>query len=271
MPVLQDITLGRYVPARSVLHALDPRTKLVASILLMAAVLATPGFAALGSFCVLLAVCALLSKLPLALVLRNLRPFIWLFAFTFLLHAVMTPGHVVAAIPWVGVTATREGMCTGAFFALRLAAVIVTASLLTLTTAPLDLTAGLERLLNPFRRIGVPAHELAMMVTIALRFIPVLVEEAERLRKAQLARGADFGGGLVRRVRQLIPLLVPLFVSAFDRADRLALAMESRCYRGGEGRTSYNELRFGTGDLVAGVAAGIAVLGITMVPRLLAR
>ena len=144
-------------------------------------------------------------------------------------------------------------------FSVRLAVVVSLASLLTLTTSPIEITDGLERLLNPLRRFGFPAHELAMMVTIALRFIPVLIEEAERLHKAQLARGADFSGGPIRRVRQLMPLLVPLFLSAFARADRLAIAMESRCYRGGVSRTSYRVLQLRRRDLHAAVAVGTIV------------
>ncbi len=262
MPALTDVTLGRYVPADSILHRLDPRTKLVSSVALMAAVLSVPGFRALGAFGVLLAAAIALSRLPAVLVWRNLRPFVWLFALTVILHALLTPGTWLGTVPLLGWRVSREGLAAGAFYTLRLAAVITTASLFTLTTAPLELTSGLERLLKPFGRLGLPAHELAMMITIALRFIPVLVDEAERLRRAQLARGADFSGGLLRRTRQLVPLLVPLFVSAFERADRLALAMESRCYRGGEGRTSYHDLRFHRRDLWVGLATAAGVAGI---------
>jgi energy-coupling factor transport system permease protein len=268
VPALKDITLGRFIAADSHIHRLDPRTKLISCIVLMSAALASPGFAPLVAFCALLATGLALSRLPPGLFLRNLRPFVWLFLFTVGLHALLTPGATLVTIPGLDWPITREGLATGGFYALRLAAVITTASLLTLTTAPLELTGGLERLLMPFRRIGLPAHELAMMITIALRFIPVLIEEAERLRKAQLARGADFSGGPVRRARQLVPLLVPLFISAFDRADRLALAMESRCYSGGDGRTSYTELRFESRDLFAAAITLATLLGITMVPHL---
>ncbi len=271
MPALRNLTLGRYVPTASVVHGLDPRTKLLASIGLMVSVLATPNLPVLGLYFGFLAVSTRASRLPAAMLLRNLQAFTWLFLFTIIMHALMTPGTVLLAFPWWNLTVTREGAHGGLFYGLRLAAVIVTASLLTLTTAPLELTGGLERLLGPLRRIGVPAHDLALMITIALRFIPVLIDEAERLRKAQLARGADFGGGPLRRARQMIPLLAPLFISAFDRADRLALAMESRCYRGGEGRTSYHELRFRRHDLLAALIATMIGLGITIVPRLLHR
>jgi energy-coupling factor transport system permease protein len=208
-----------------------------------------------------------LSGLPLPFVLKNLRPFIWLFFFTFSMHALLTSGRVLWTVPYLDLEITAQGLALGAFFSLRLAVVIVAASLMTLTTAPMELTGGLERLLGPLRRFRFPVHELAMMVTISLRFIPVLIDEAERLHKAQLARGADFSGGPIRRARSLIPLLVPLFVSAFDRADRLALAMESRCYRGGDRRTSFHELAFARRDLLAGLAVLVAVLAIAVLPR----
>ena len=266
MAFLQDITLGRCVRAESPIHRLDPRTKFLSALALMIAALSSPHIPPLLLFCTFLGVAIPLSGLPPALALKNLRPFIWLFFFTFALHALLTPGQLLWPIPYTDLAITREGLIRGAFFTLRLAAVVVTAALMTLTTAPLELTEGLERLLNPLRRFGFPAHELAMMVTISLRFIPVLIDEAERLRKAQLARGADFSGGPIRRARSLIPLLVPLFISAFDRADRLALAMESRCYRGGIDRTSYHELRFARRDLIAGLTVVAVVAAIRTLP-----
>ncbi len=268
MAFLQDITLGKYFPADSFVHRLDPRTKFLSTLTLMIAVLATPGFAPLVLFCAFLAIAIALSGLPTALILRNLRPFLYLFGFTFGLHALLTPGHTLWLVPYLDLAITREGLERGAFFSLRLATVITAASLMTLTTSPMELTGGLERLLNPLRRFGFPVHELAMMVTISLRFIPVLVDEAERLRKAQLARGADFSGGPIRRARSLVPLLVPLFVSAFDRADRLAMAMESRCYRGGIERTSFHEFAFIRGDLFTGLAVAATALTIAVLPRL---
>ena len=163
-------------------------------------------------------------------------------------------------VPWLDLQTTQEGLESAALFTLRLATLVTAAALLTLTTSPLELTDGLERLLRPLRRLRVPSHELAMMISIALRFIPVLAEEAERLQKAQMSRGAEFGGGPVRRARKLVPLLLPLFVSAFARADRLAVAMEARGYRG-EGRTSYRQLRLGRLDAAAGaVSAAVAAL-----------
>jgi energy-coupling factor transport system permease protein len=175
------------------------------------------------------------------------------------MHGLMSPGAVILRLPLTDLGFSYEGLHFGAFFSLRLAVVVSLASLLTLTTSPIEITDGLERLLGPLRRFGFPAHELAMMVTIALRFIPVLIEEAERLHKAQLARGADFSGGPIRRVRQLLPLLVPLFLAAFARADRLAIAMESRCYRGGKGRTSYRVLELDRRDFRAAITVAVII------------
>ena len=265
MIALKDIALGKYVAVDSPVHRLDPRTKLLAAIALMVTVVRCDELPALTLFTVFVVLSARFARLPLGLLARNLRPFLWLFAFTLIMHGLMTPGAVVWRLPLTDLDVTGEGLRFGGFFSLRLAVVISLAALLTLTTAPLELTDGLERLLNPLRRFGFPAHELAMMVTIALRFIPVLIEEAERLYRAQLARGADFSGGPIRRTRQLIPLLIPLFLAAFARADRLGVAMESRCYRGGEGRTSYRVLRLGRGDLIAALAVtavAAAAMGI---------
>lgn len=259
MSLLGNIALGKYVAGSSALHRLDPRTKLVAAVALMTAALTArcvPPVLAFGAF---VGVAAALSRLPPSLLLRNLRSFAWLLAVTALLHALMTPGHLLWHLPWLGVKVTREGVDAAVLFSLRLAAVVTTAALLTLTTSPLELTDGLESLLRPLRRVGVPAHELAMTVSIALRFIPVLAEEADRIRKAQIARGAEFGGGPVARARKLVPLLVPLFLSAFERADRLAVAMEARGYRGGEGRTHYRQLRLGRLDAVAALVTGLAI------------
>jgi len=251
MPLLGDIALGKYVPGSSILHGLDPRTKLLAVMLWMTAALASHGVAPSATFCVFIIAAACLSRLPGSLFLKNLRSFLWLLMMTVLLHAFMTPGNLLWHVPWLDLNITHEGLQAAAIFTLRLGAVVTTAALLTLTTSPLELTDGIERLLRPFRRIGVPAHELAMMVSIALRFIPVLAEEAERLQKAQMARGAEFSGHPVARARKLVPLLVPLFLSAFARADRLAIAMEARGYRGGQGRTQYRQLSYRTGDAVA--------------------
>lgn len=266
MAFLQDITLGRYVALDSPVHRLDPRTKLIASLTLMIVALSARSFVPLLTFAVFQLVAIALTRLSYRLVLGNLKPFIWLFTFTFGLHSLLTPGHAVFLLPLSEHAVTAEGLHLGAFFVVRLAAVIVAASLLTLTTSPMQLTGGLERLFRPLQRFGFPAGDLAMMISIALRFIPVLVDEAERLRKAQLARGADFGGNPLRRIKNLIPLLAPLFVSAFDRADRLALAMESRCYQGSAERTHYHVLRLGRADGLAALIA-LGLIGLILYQR----
>lgn len=266
MPILRDIALGRYVAVESPVHRLDPRTKFLAVMALMVGTVTTTQWAPAALVAAAVLAGAAVAHLPLRLVLRNLIPFVWLFAFTFFLHAVMTPGQVVWRLPVADVPFTDAGLRLGTLFTVRLAAVVTTAALLTLTTAPMEITDGLERLLSPLRRFGFPAHELAMMVSIALRFIPVLVEEAERLHRAQVSRGADFSGGPIARARKLVPLLVPLFIAAFARADRLALAMESRCYRGGEGRTSYRQLCFAWRDLAAAALTALLLGLVVLVP-----
>ncbi len=258
MSYLSSITFGRYVPTGSVVHRLDARTKLISALALLSANVSGQSLAPLAGMFLLVFAVAGLAHLRLTLVLSNLRPMAWLLALTVLLNAVLTPGRGEA----FGGAFTEEGVRQGLFLALRLTGLVLTASLLTLTTSPLDLADGMERLLRPAKRVGVPAHELAMTMTIALRFVPTLAEEAERLRRAQLSRGADIEGGLLRRIRGLTSLLVPLFLSAFRRADRLAVAMEARCYRGEEGRTHYAQAGFRGIDAVAAVAVALAVAGM---------
>lgn len=261
MVSLSDITFGQYLPTGSVVHRLDPRTKLlvVFGLMVMIFVLKSPSFYLL--LALLLVIAAALSRLPAHLILRNLRAFLWLFLITFGIHLFTTQGGSIPPFPMWKVDITYEGLENGLFFSCRLALLILMATLLMLTTSPMELTDGIERSLSPFKRLGLPVHELAMMMVIALRFIPVLIEEADRLRKAQLARGASFRGNLIKRAKSLIPLLVPLFLSAFRRADELALAMEARCYRGGEGRTSFNQLRLNWRDYLAICVAGIVGFG----------
>ncbi|MBC7187056.1 MAG: energy-coupling factor transporter transmembrane protein EcfT [Calditrichaeota bacterium] len=259
--MLQDITLGRYYPVDSVVHRLDPRTKLVASVLLMIGLLLTDAPAVTAIWGMLTFAVVLAGRLPLPLVLRNLRAFVWLFLLTMIVHSFFTAGSVWAKLPLVGWTLTREGVRNGLLYSFRLAVLVVMAALLTLTTSPIEITDGLERLMRPMRRVGVPVHELAMMMSLALRFVPTLLEEADRLQKAQVSRGASFEGNVVQRVRSVLPLIVPLFVSSFRRADELALAMDARCYRGGEGRTCYQLLRLQPIDYVAmAVSAGLVAL-----------
>jgi len=260
--VLTDITLGQFFPGSSFVHRLDPRTKLVGTILFVTAIFLAESRVAYGLLTAFTVLAIALSGVPVRLVLRSIRPLWLIILITVLIHVFTTPGTVIYALG--PLTATVEGVRQGALMASRLVFLIVMSSLLTFTTSPIVLTDGIERLLNPFRRVGLPAHELAMMMTIALRFIPTLLEETDRIMKAQMARGADFtSGNILRRARNMVPLLVPLFINAFRRADELAVAMEARCYRGGETRTRMKELRLAARDGVAfaAVLALLALLG----------
>jgi energy-coupling factor transport system permease protein len=209
---------------------------------------------------IFIAIASLLSGISVKYMLRGLRPLIVIIMLTFVLNLFMVKGRVIYEVGPLNVT--YEGLYQGAFMVLRLVLLIVGTSLLTLTTSPITLTDGIESLLKPFSKVGVPAHELAMMMTIALRFIPTLMEETDKIMKAQMARGADFSSGnMVKRAQSLVPLLVPLFISAFRRADDLAMAMESRCYRGGENRTRMKTLKMTRGDVFAFVATGFLAAG----------
>ncbi len=259
--MLRGVIIGQYYAADSPIHRLDPRTKIGVIFLFIVVLFVANsfvGFAIMGAFA-LLAIG--LSRVPPRMILRGLRPILFILAFTLVLHLFMTKGEPLFRLG--PLTATWQGLWQGAFIATRLVILIATTSLLTLTTSPIALTDGLERLLMPFSRLGVPAHELAMMMTIALRFIPTLLEEAEKVMKAQMARGADFSSGsLLQRARSLVPLLVPLFVGAFRRADELAMAMEARCYRGGKDRTRMRQLRTGGIDYLAMASTSLVVMTV---------
>jgi energy-coupling factor transport system permease protein len=248
MAFLNDISLGQYFPQDSFFHRLDPRTKLIAVLCLMTGLLISFKPAVLLLFVLMTAVMVWSSRLPVLLVLRNLRPFIWLFLFTLLVHVFWTDGKVIAHVPFIHAAITAEGISLGVIYSIRLALLIVIAALLTLSTSPVELTDALERLLNPLRRFRAPVHEIVMMLTLSLRFIPTLLEEAQRIKNAQLSRGVSFDGRLLQRAKNVVPLILPLFFSAFRRVDELAMAMDSRCYTGGEGRTSFRRLTFKTAD-----------------------
>ena len=242
MSMIKSITIGQYLPGSSPIHRLDPRLKIIALIVYIITIFFIRTFAGFGAAFLFTAFLLLISRLPLRYIIRGLRPVLFLVVFTILLHFFMTKGGEV----WLRLgplTIESAGVRLGIFMSLRLLFLVVTTSLLTLTTSPIALTDGIEYLLKPFKRVGLPAHEIAMMMTIALRFIPTLMEESQKIMKAQMARGADFeSGGLIKRGRSMAPLLVPLFISAFRRADDLAVAMEARCYRGGEKRTRMKEM-----------------------------
>ncbi|MEW6243243.1 MAG: energy-coupling factor transporter transmembrane protein EcfT [Bacillota bacterium] len=262
--MIRNIALGQYYPADSPLHRMDPRTKILIITVFIIILFITRGFLGYALLAALSVSSIMVSRVPVKLIYRSLRPIVFILVFTVLLHLFMTKGEVLFRIG--PLTATWEGARQGAFMATRLVLLIMTTSLLTLTTSPIALTDGLELLLKPFARLGVPAHELAMMMTIALRFIPTLLEEAEKIMKAQMARGADFqSGNVVARAKSLVPLLVPLFVSAFRRADELAMAMEARCYRGGEKRTRMKELTLTTVDWIATAVFAAFVVGSLVV------
>lgn len=248
--MLRSVTIGQHIPGDSLIHRLDPRTKIVSAIALIVLLFVVKGFVGYGLVALGIALVVRTSKIPVRFVLRGVRPLLVILAFTLTLHLFMTEGRVIFQLWFLKVT--WEGLIRGLMMGTRLLLLIIGTSMLTLTTSPMQLTDGIETLLRPGKKIGIPAHELAMMMTIALRFIPTLLEETEKIMKAQMARGADFqSGGLTQRAKSLLPLLVPLFVNAFRRADDLAIAMEARGYRGGEGRTKLKELKFQRVDAVA--------------------
>lgn len=251
--MLSGITLGQYFPGNSFAHKLDPRSKIIGTVLFISSIFIAETYLAYGVLVLFTAMAVYISKIPARLVLKSIKPLWLILLITLLIHLLTTPGNVVfAAGPF---SITDSGLRQGILMSTRLVLLIVFSSLLTFTTSPIVLTDGIERLLNPLKRIGVPAHELAMMMTIALRFIPTLIEETDRIMKAQIARGAEFSSGsLIKRAKNMIPLLVPLFISAFRRADELATAMEARCYRGGDNRTRMKELRLSIRDAVALIA-----------------
>ena len=239
---MREITIGQYIPGNSIVHRLDPRTKIIITLAYMILLFTLNNFYGYIFPVGFILLATLLSGISVRYLLKGLKPLVFIITLTFLLNSFMIKGRVIYELGPFDIT--YEGLSQGAFMAIRLILLITGTSLLTLTTSPISLTDGIERLLSPFKKIGVPAHELAMMMTIALRFIPTLLEEADKIMKAQMARGADFeSGNLINRAKNLVPLLVPLFISAFRRADDLAMAMEARCYRGGENRTRMKELK----------------------------
>jgi len=250
--MIRDITLGQYYPGGSWIHKLDPRVKIMATILYVIALFIVKDFIGFAIAVAGLAAVILISRVPFSFIVRGLKPVFLIIAFTFIINMFMIKGEVLVSF-WV-LTITKEGLRKAVFMAVRLVLLIIGSSLLTLTTKPISLTDGIESLLSPFKRFGLPAHELAMMMTIALRFIPTLLEETDKIMKAQQARGADFeSGNIVRRAKALIPILVPLFISAFRIAQELAMAMEARCYGGNQKRTRMNGMKLKMRDLGASI------------------
>ncbi len=264
--MLKDITLGQFFPGDTAAHKLDPRTKILLVVLYIAALFCARGAVSYGVLALTLALCVRISRVGLRALVRGLKPVLFIIIFTAVLNLFFTPG-TRNLVEWGPVHISDTGLHNAVFMVLRIMLLIMGTFLMTYTTSPISLTDGLERLLNGLKRLHVPVHELAMMMSIALRFIPTLIEETDKIMSAQKARGADFeSGNLMQKAKALIPVLVPLFISAFRRADELATAMECRCYHGGEGRTKLHVLQYARRDWIAlmmGVLilAGVAVLG----------
>ncbi|MBB6698101.1 energy-coupling factor transporter transmembrane component T family protein [Clostridium algidicarnis] len=251
--MIKDITIGQYVPGESFVHKLDPRTKILISLLFIIQLFLIKSFSGYIFVVAFILATVSVAKLSPTYLYKGLKPVFILIVVTAILNLFMVEGTELV-FQWKFIKIYKEGLSTAGFMVLRLIFLIIGTSLLTLTTSPIELTDGIERLLSPFKKIGLPAHELAMMMTIALRFIPTLMDETDKIMKAQMARGADFdSGNIINKAKGLIPLLVPLFISSFRRADELAMAMESRCYRGGEGRTRMKQLKMQGIDLVAAI------------------
>ena len=249
--MLNNITLGQYYPVDSPVHRLDPRMKLILTIAFIVSVFLAQSFVGYILLLGFILLVSRVSKVPVRMLLKGLKPLRIIIILTFLLNLFFTSGDTVWVEFWI-IRITKEAFLQALFYSLRLVFLVAGTSLLTLTTSPIALSDGLEMLLTPLKKIHFPAHELAMMMTIALRFIPTLLEETDKIMKAQMARGADFeSGNLISRAKSMVPLLVPLFVSAFRRAGDLAMAMESRCYHGGEGRTRLRTLKITQNDWLA--------------------
>ncbi len=263
--MIRDITLGQYYPEQSVVHRLDARTKILGTLLYIIEIFLVNSFAGFGLVILALGILIGISRVPVRFIFKGLKAVVFIILLTFVLNLFMFDGTVLWH--WKFLTITYEGLYRSCFMALRLILLIIGTSMLTLTTKPMELTDGLEKLLKPFNRLGLPSHEIALMMSIALRFIPTLLEETDKIMKAQQARGADFeSGSLIQRVKNMIPILIPLFVGSFRIAQDLALAMEARCYHGGVGRTRMKEIVFSRRDGVAGVLLAV-FLGIVIASR----
>lgn len=267
MNLLKDITIGQYVPGDSIVHRLDPRVKIGLVFIFIIQLFINDAWVGFGVFFLAMAAITIISRLPFSFVMKGLRPIFILVLITLFFNVFFSKGTVIweyrFTLIWdFTVKITKEGLFTGLKMAIRLILLVFSTSLLTLTTSPIQLTDALENILSPMKVVGVPAHELAMMMTIALRFIPVLVEETDKIFKAQRSRGAKFGrGNVIEKAKSLLPILVPLFVHAFKHAEDLAAAMESRCYRGGEGRTRLKQLKITMSDLAAIAIVGVILIG----------
>ena len=263
--MLRDITIGQYYPSESVIHRLDPRVKFTGTFVYIVSLFVFKSFWGFVPAAVWLAAIILIAGIPLKFIIKGLRPMLFLLLFMMIMNLLMTPGDIIGQ--WWIFRVTKQGVRTAVFMGLRLMLLVMGSSLMTYTTTPTALTAAMERIFRPLKLIKVPVHEMAMMMSIALRFIPILLEETDRIMKAQQARGADFeSGNMVKRAKAMLPILVPLFVSAFRRAGDLAQAMESRCYHGGDGRTRLHPLKYKMRDFVAYIIMIGYLVGNIFVP-----
>ena len=262
--MLRDITLGQYYQADSVIHRLDPRVKLGTTLLFIVSLFIFKGAAGYAVAALFLALVIKLSKVPFKFMVKGMKAIVFLLLITIVFNLFLTPGEPLVSI-WK-LTITKQGLSMALLLSVRLSFLIIGSSVMTLTTTPNQLTDGMEKMLSPLRKLKVPVHEVAMMMSIALRFIPILMEETDKIMKAQLARCADFeSGNLIKKAKSMVPLLVPLFIAAFRRANDLAMAMEARCYRGGEHRTKMKPLHYEKRDYVAYmIVACYLVLGIVV-------
>ena len=263
--MLKDITIGQYLPGDSIVHKIDPRVKISVSFIFIVTLFIINNFIGYIPSFLFIVFSVLISKISFKYILKGLKPILVILLITAVINVFLTTGTIIYKLGPFEVT--NEGLRLAGFMILRLIFLIVGTSLLTLTTSPISLTDGIEHLLNPLKKIGVPAHELAMMMTIALRFIPTLLDETDKIMKAQMARGADFeSGNIISRAKNLVPLLVPLFISSFRRADELAMAMEARCYRGGTNRTRMKQLKIESRDIVT-IIITMLLLGVSIFSR----
>ena len=264
--MLKDLTLGQYFPGNTVAHRLDPRTKILLVTLYIIALFSAKGLLGYMVMAATLAVCVKISKVGFKSLVRGLKPLVVIIAFTGILNIFFTPAETYL-LEWGILRISEKGIQNALFMVVRIMLLVMGTFLMTYTTSPIRLTDGLESLLGPLKRLRVPVHELAMMMAIALRFIPTLIEETDKIMSAQKARGADFeSGNIFQKAKALVPILVPLFISAFRRADELATAMECRCYHGGEGRTKLHVLKYQRRDYVA-LAGGAVILALVVVLR----
>lgn len=269
--MVRDITIGQYYPSESGIHQLDPRVKLIGTLVYMISMFCFHRFLGFLFVSFFLGWIIKKSGIPFLYIVKGLKPILFLLVFTMVINALFVDGQIIWS--WGILKITVEGIRKAVFMGIRLSLLVLGASMMTFTTTPNRLTDGLEHLLKPLGKLHVPVHEISMMMSIALRFIPILLEETDKIMKAQMARGANFEtGGMIRRAKSMVPLIVPLFVSAFRRANDLAMAMEARCYRGGEGRTKMKPLKYQHTDYIAyGVLIGyviILIVGLKYIPDL---